>query len=90
VIEMQERAFELQAESDAEEVSPDSIELAAITARTLVVVGEFDKPDFREIAERLTREIPDAVHEVIPGAGHLPSLERSELTARLVREFLSG
>ncbi len=90
VIEMQERAFELQAESDAEEVSPDSIELAAITARTLVVVGEFDKRDFREIAERLTREIPDAVHEVIPGAGHLPSLERSEQTARLVREFLSG
>jgi 3-oxoadipate enol-lactonase len=90
VIEMQERAFELQGQSEAEEVSPETVELAAVTARSLVAVGAFDKPDFHEIAERLAREIPDARHEVIAGAGHLPSLEQPEETVQLVRGFLSG
>jgi 3-oxoadipate enol-lactonase len=90
VIEMQERAFELQQESEAEEVTAETVDLAAVTARSLVAVGAFDKPDFHEIAEQLAREIPDARHAVIAGAGHLPSLEQPEETARLVREFLNG
>ena len=53
-------------------------------------MGEHDKRDFHEIAARLAREIPDAKHAVIAGAGHLPSLERPEETARLVRSFLAG
>jgi 3-oxoadipate enol-lactonase len=81
VIEMQEGAFELQGQSEAEEVSPETVDLAAITARALVVVGEFDRPDFQEIAERLAREIPDARQAVIAGA----ALEQPEETARLVR-----
>jgi 3-oxoadipate enol-lactonase len=89
VIAMQERAFELQSESEAEEVEPDSIELGAVTARTLVAVGELDKSDFHRIAERLRQELPNAEHAVIAGAGHLPALERPEETARLVREFLA-
>ena len=87
---MQERAFELQAESDAEGDEPEQVDLAAVTARALVAVGELDKRDFHEIAERLAREIPDARHAVIDGAGHLPSLERPDETARLVRDFLGG
>jgi 3-oxoadipate enol-lactonase len=90
VIEMQERAFELQQESEAEEVASETVDLAAITARSLVAVGAFDRPDFHEIAEQLAREIPDARQAVIAGAGHLPSLEQPEETARLVREFLNG
>lgn len=90
VIEMQERAFELQAESEAEGIEPEQVDLAAVTARTLVAVGALDKRDFQEIAERLVGEIPDARHAVIAGAGHLPSLERPDETARLVREFLSS
>jgi 3-oxoadipate enol-lactonase len=50
--------------------------------------GEHDKPDFRAIAERLASELPDARLEVIAGAGHLPSMERPEATAALVRGFL--
>jgi 3-oxoadipate enol-lactonase len=88
VIEMQERAFELQLQSEAEGVEPETIDLSAITARTLVVVGELDKADFHAIAERLAREIPDARSAVVDGAGHLPTLERPEPTLRLVREFL--
>jgi 3-oxoadipate enol-lactonase len=88
VIEMQERSFELQLESEAECVDPEQIDLAAITARTLVGVGELDKADFHAIAERLTSEIEGAQSATIAGAGHLAALERPEETARLVREFL--
>jgi 3-oxoadipate enol-lactonase len=85
---MQRRSFELQLASQAEEEQGDPIDLAAVRAPTLVVVGEFDKPDFHEIAERLLREIPEAEAAVVAHAGHLPALERPEQTAQLVREFL--
>jgi 3-oxoadipate enol-lactonase len=88
VIAMQERAFELQAESEAESIEPETIDLTRVTARTLVAVGALDKRDFHEIAARLAREIPGARSAVIEGAGHLPSLEKPEETARLVRDFL--
>jgi pimeloyl-ACP methyl ester carboxylesterase len=55
-----------------------------------VAVGEHDKRDFREIAERLARELPDAEHAVIPGAAHLPSLEQPEGTSASVLGFLKG
>ncbi|HKP20364.1 MAG TPA: alpha/beta hydrolase [Thermoleophilaceae bacterium] len=63
-------------------------DLAAIRVPTLVGVGELDKPDFRAIAERLARELPNAELLVIEGAGHLPPMERPEETARAVRRFL--
>jgi 3-oxoadipate enol-lactonase len=88
VIEMQERAFELQSESEAEEAEHDSVDLGAVRARTLVAVGELDKPDLHAIAERLVRGIDGAQAARIEGAGHLPSLERPDVTARLVRDFL--
>jgi pimeloyl-ACP methyl ester carboxylesterase len=68
--------------------SPETIDLSAVRAPTLVAVGERDKRDFHVIAERLAREIPDAELVVIPGAGHLPSIERPDETAALVRRFL--
>jgi pimeloyl-ACP methyl ester carboxylesterase len=74
----------LEWEGDA----PEAIDLGAVRAPTLVAVGERDKRDFHVIAERLAREIPDAELVVIPGAGHLPSLERPDETAALVRRFL--
>jgi len=88
VIAMQERAYELQLESEAELIEPDRIDLTAIAARTLVAVGELDKPDFHSIAKRLASEIEGAQSATIAGAGHLAPMERPEETARLVREFL--
>jgi 3-oxoadipate enol-lactonase len=90
VVSMQERAYELQSESDAEPVETERIDLGAITARTLVVVGELDKPDFRAIAARLTAEIPNSESAVVAGAGHLPALERPRETLALVRDFLAA
>jgi 3-oxoadipate enol-lactonase len=88
VAAMQERAYELQLESEAEEDEVETIELGAVTAPTLVAVGELDKPDFHAIGERLAREIPDARLVRIAGAGHLPALEEPEATAALVGDFL--
>jgi 3-oxoadipate enol-lactonase len=68
---------------------PEAIDLSAVRAPTLVAVGEHDKSDFHAIAERLAREIPDAELTVIPGAGHLPSMEQPEATAELVSRFLT-
>jgi 3-oxoadipate enol-lactonase len=88
VIEMQERAFELQSESEAEEAEHEPVDLGAVRARTLVAVGELDKPDLHAIAERMVHGIEDAHSARIEGAGHLPSLERPDETARFVRDFL--
>ena len=85
---MQRRSFELQLASAAEEVQPERIELGDVRARTLVVVGEDDKADFRAIAERLASEITDARLVKMPGVTHLPALERPTETAALVRDFL--
>jgi 3-oxoadipate enol-lactonase len=89
IAEMQQRAFELEAESEARELEPGPIDLSAMAAETLVVVGEHDKPDFHAIAARLVRELPRARHAVVAGAGHLPALESPGETARLVRDFLA-
>jgi 3-oxoadipate enol-lactonase len=72
---------------DVEEL--EQPELGAVRVPTLVGVGEHDKPDFRAIAERLARELPDAELAVIQGAGHLPSMEQPEATAALIRRFLA-
>jgi 3-oxoadipate enol-lactonase len=73
-------------EFDVEEI--EAVDLRAVRARALVAVGEHDKSDFRAIAERLARELPNAELAVIPGAGHLPSIEQPEATAELVSRFL--
>jgi 3-oxoadipate enol-lactonase len=74
-------------EFDVPEV--EAVDLAAVRAPTLVLVGADDTPDFRAIAERLASEIPNAELDVIPGAGHLPSMEQPDATAAIVRRFLS-
>jgi 3-oxoadipate enol-lactonase len=75
-------------EFDVPEVA--DVDLTAVRMPVLVLVGERDKPDFRAIAERLARELPDAEHTVIPDSGHLPSLEAPEATLALVRSFLEA
>ena len=78
------------ASMDIENAELPDPQLTEIRTPTLVAVGEHDKPDFRAIAERLARELPNAELVVIDGAGHLPPLERPDETAALVRGFLSG
>jgi 3-oxoadipate enol-lactonase len=88
VLPMQRRAFELQTTTEAEDAEPGHIDLAAVTARTLVAVGELDRSDIHAIAERLGDEIEGAERAVIAGAAHLPALEQPTATAALIRNFL--
>jgi 3-oxoadipate enol-lactonase len=50
--------------------------LAEIRVPTLLVVGALDAPFILDAAERLARGIPGARRVVLPGAAHLPTLER--------------
>jgi pimeloyl-ACP methyl ester carboxylesterase len=63
--------------------------LAEIDVPALVLYGERDLPDFRSIAERLAAELPRAEGPVaVPGANHLPNLERPDAFDALVLPFL--
>jgi pimeloyl-ACP methyl ester carboxylesterase len=49
--------------------------LAAVTCPTLVILGELDLPDFKEIAQRLAAGIPGAALHTIADAGHMANME---------------
>lgn len=62
--------------------------LGAITAPTLVVVGELDEETPPAYAEALASGIPGARLEVIPGAGHLTPFEAPAALSRLLRDHV--
>jgi pimeloyl-ACP methyl ester carboxylesterase len=86
---MQRHAFEVQLAA-AEEFEPISVaaDPAAITAPSLIVAGGHDFVDFRQIAVRLSEQVPDARHLELDWAGHLPSLERPDLLNPILLDFL--
>jgi 3-oxoadipate enol-lactonase len=92
VAEMQRDAFQLQqGHSDVRMARldpPASKRLGSIRAPTLIVTGDEDLEDIHRIADRLTREIPDATRATIADAAHLPNLERPEEFNRMVLDFL--
>ena len=76
----QRRAFELSADgAEADELEPPIHErLDAISARTLVMVGDRDVPDFVAIARHLADRLPGPELRVVDSAGHLLPLERPD------------
>lgn len=86
---MQRHAFEVQlaAPEEHEPIRVDA-DPATITARTLLISGAHDVPDFHDIAAHLATVIPDARHEHLDWAGHLPNLERPDETNRLLLTHL--
>lgn len=89
VRQMQRHAFEVQLAA-AEQVAPlkGETDLSAITAPTLLISGDHDLPDFRQIAVHLTHQLAEARHLELAWAGHLPSLERSETVNQILIDFL--
>ena len=63
-------------------------QLDAVTARTLVLVGEADRPN-RAAADQLAAGIADARLEVVPGAGHRVNADQPRLFNELVYGFLA-
>ena len=88
VAEAQRRAFELGGESAEEEEVP--LELGAITAETLVLVGDQDNPDFVAIARHLAETLPGPDLRVVEGAGHLLALEDPDETAGALAAWLGN
>lgn len=88
VRDMQSHIFELQLA--AEEPTPIEVawEYASITARTLLLSGDLDLPDFADVADELARRIPHASRVRLDWAGHLPSLEDPARFNPLLLDFL--
>lgn len=69
--------------------TPAAIErLAAINARTLVIVGDEDAPNILAIAETLRTKIKEAQKVTIAGVSHHLNLEKPEEYNRIVLAFL--
>ena len=79
----------LSAPSLREEPDPPTAEsLSRIVAPTLILVGERDDRDNREIASILGSRLPRAEKEVFADCGHLVNLELPEDFYRVVADFL--
>lgn len=65
-------------------------QLGSIDAPTLVVVGEHDLPDLHMAARYLADRLSEQDHVTIPGAAHLPPLERPDEFNAVLKAFLSG
>ena len=63
--------------------------IAAIDLPTLVVVGEADLAATPELVRATAERIAGAQFKIIPGVGHIPSIEQPELLAGLFNTFLS-
>lgn len=83
-------AFELARRTyDVEEPGGGvELDLARVRMPVLVVRGELDWPDVERAAHRFVQELPDAREVVIEGTAHLPTLERPDEVARVIREFV--
>jgi pimeloyl-ACP methyl ester carboxylesterase len=87
VRDMQARAFALQEDPalDVAALDPPLHErLGEIAIPTIVAHGDTDVEDFLAIAQRLSRELPDARLVPIAGSGHLPALEQPAVVAGLI------
>jgi 3-oxoadipate enol-lactonase len=90
--DMTVRSYDQQlAADDVRAVWPEpsaETRLAELEVPALVIVGDADRAEMRELAAALAAELPDARLETIVGAGHLPSIERPDELNALLVEFL--
>ena len=91
VADMNRRILEWAAPDDAGDAGLDVWHaLGDVRVPVTVAWGELDVPAdvpfYRKIAER----IPGALARPIPGTAHLPSIDRPEAVAELVRERIGG
>lgn len=63
-------------------------ELKNIKVPTLIIVGEEDLPRPPKESREMAALIPNAKLEIIPGAGHISTLERPQLVNQVLKEFL--
>ena len=91
--EMQRRAFEIPLPdpqpTSAPPLDPPARErLADIAIPTLVVVGDEDVEDMKQIADVLAEGIPGARKVTLPDTAHMIPLERPQEFNRILQDFL--
>jgi 3-oxoadipate enol-lactonase len=90
--DMTVRSYDQQlAADDVRAVWPDpsaETRLGELDVPALVVVGDADRVEMRELAVSLAAALPDAHLETIAGVGHLPSIERPDELNALLLDFL--
>jgi len=64
--------------------------LASIRCPTLVIVGREDALTPPELAQEIAAGIPGARLEIIPGCGHLSTLEQPQAVNRAMRAWLTA
>ncbi|QES51604.1 alpha/beta hydrolase [Streptomyces venezuelae] len=64
--------------------------LRTLTARVLVLSGEYDGNPRPELADRLAALFPNGTRDTQPGAGHFPWLDDPEWFAARVERFLAA
>lgn len=69
---------------------PAAARLGELSVPLLVLVGAFDDPDMRHIANLLAAKVRGARMVVIEDSGHLVNLERPERVNRLIQDFIEG
>lgn len=90
VLSQPPHAFAAQVEAILDLPDDAGDGLAAISAPTLVVVGNHDRLTPPADAEEVAGAVPGAVLEVIPGAGHGLMVEAAPDFNQAVLEFLEG
>lgn len=63
--------------------------LAQLPTPVLLLNGALDTPVRLQVAEALTRLLPNAERQVLPSAGHLACLDAREIYSAVVLEFLN-
>lgn len=86
LIALQNEASGLGDEWEPEPPAADR--LPDVQAPTLLIVGEEDQPRIFAAADLLERELPNVRRVSMPGAAHIPNMERPEEFDRLVLDFL--
>src|ERR1700735_4466881 len=64
--------------------------LVAISCPTLVLVGEGDEATPPELAREIAAGIPGSRLAVIPGSGHLSTLEKPDAVNKALIEWVRG
>ena len=64
--------------------------LDAIKVPTLVIVGERDIPEFREVAQHMAENIAGARLVTVPNAGHMSNMEQPAVVNEAILSFLGG
>jgi pimeloyl-ACP methyl ester carboxylesterase len=64
--------------------------LESISLPTLVIAGEHDVPFMTESCQSLAAAVPGARFELVAGAAHVPPIERPDVFASLLLDFLES